>query len=162
MFMKKYLSTLVIAAMAFAISNAQAHTGSSAPKKIVKKSAHHKAAPAANTGNEKEPDISKSLATDFHCELGNNVTIYKNAGDDKSIALRWHKKLHTLERVGTTTGAIRFENRTLGLVWIGIPAKSMLLDSNKGQQLANECKTAEQMVAKPATVPAIGLMATKS
>jgi hypothetical protein len=152
MFMKKYLSTLVIAAMTFAITNAQAQTESSALKKTVHKAAHHKAAPIANAGDEKEPDISKWQATDFHCELGNNLTVYKNSDDDKSIALRWHTKLHSLERVGTTTGANRFENRKLGLVWIGIPAKSMLLDSNKGQQLANECKTAEQM--KPASTVA--------
>lgn len=147
--MKKYLFTLVIAAMAFVISNAQAETESSAPKKAVKKAVHKKAAQQANTGDEKEPDVSKWQATDYHCELGNKLTVYRNADDDKSIALRWHTKLHSLDRVGTTTGAIRFENRKLGLVWIGIPAKSMLLDSNKGQQLANECKTAEQM--KPAT-----------
>jgi hypothetical protein len=34
-----------------------------------------------------------------------------------------------------------------GLIWIGIPAKGMLLDSKQNRQLANECKDAEQ--AKP-------------
>lgn len=162
--MKKYLSALMIAGLAFCLSNAQAQTDSSSPKKAVKKAVAKKPARIAGTvvSDEKEPDISKSAATDFSCELGNKLTVYKNADDDQSIALRWHTKLHRMDRVGTTTGAIRFENRKLGLVWIGIPAKSMLLDSNKGQQLANECKTAEQMMPKPAAAPETGLTAVKS
>ncbi|MCY1251071.1 hypothetical protein D9M72_647880 [compost metagenome] len=45
-------------------------------------------------------------------------------------------------------------------MWIGIPAKGMLLDSKQGRQLANECKDAEQ--AKPAAVveaaPSLGVL----
>lgn len=162
--MKKYLSALMIAGLALCLSNAQAQTDSSAPKKAAKKAAAKKPAHAAAAvdSDEKDPDISKSAATDFSCELGNKLTVYKNADDDQTIALRWHAKLHRMERVGTTTGAQRFENRKLGLVWIGIPAKSMLLDSIKGHQLANECKTAEQMMPKPAAAPAAGLTAVKS
>jgi hypothetical protein len=107
-----------------------------------------------------EPDTAGSASTDFNCELGNKITIYTNATDDKHIALRWKKRLHRLSRVGTTTGANRFENRLYGLVWIGIPAKGMLLDSKQGRQLANECKDAEQ--AKPAAVveapPSLGVL----
>ncbi|WP_307718583.1 hypothetical protein [Massilia violaceinigra] len=94
---------------------------------------------------EPEPDISDTTTTDFDCELGNKVTTYHNDSDDGHIALRWKKRLHRLTRVGTTTGAKRFENPTFGLVWIGIPAKGMLLDSRLNRQLANECKNAEQM-----------------
>jgi len=79
----------------------------------------------------------------FHCELGNKLTIYRTAGDDQHIALRWKQRLLQMIRVDTSTGANRFENRKVGLVWIGIPAKGMLLDSKKGQQLANECKTTQ-------------------
>ncbi len=92
--------------------------------------------------------------TEFDCELGNKITIYQNEGDDAHIALRWKKRLHRLSRVGTTTGALRFENKFYGLVWIGIPAKGMLLDSKQNRQLANECRNAEQtksMAATPAT-----------
>ena len=107
-----------------------------------------------------EPSTTGSASTDFNCELGNKITIYTNATDDKHIALRWKKRLHRLSRVGTTTGANRFENRLYGLVWIGIPAKGMLLDSKQGRQLANECKDAEQ--AKPAAVleaaPSLGVL----
>jgi len=112
------------------------------------------AAPLALAGEHDEerdePGIDGSTTVDFDCELGNKITIYQNAGDENFIALRWKKRLHRLKRVGTTTGALRFENKLYGLIWIGIPAKGMLLDSKLNRQLANECKNAEQM--KPASV----------
>jgi hypothetical protein len=102
-----------------------------------------KAAPAAVPA-EPEPDLSDTVSTDYSCELGNKVTIYANEHDDSHIALRWQKRLHRLDRVGTTTGALRFENSKFGLVWIGIPSKGILLDSKLNRQLANDCKTAAQ------------------
>lgn len=101
-------------------------------------------AAAAATIDEPEPDITDTKVTDYACELGNAITIYTNEKDDAHIALRWKKRLHRLERVGTTTGALRFENKNYGLIWIGIPAKGILLDSKLNRQLANECKNAEQ------------------
>lgn len=91
-----------------------------------------------------EPDITDTVTTEYKCELGNKVTIYTYDKDAGTIALRWKNKLHRLQKVDTTTGAQRFENPSFGLVWIGIPAKGILLDSKLGRQLANECKNAEQ------------------
>ena len=107
---------------------------------------------------EAEPDITGSAVTQYSCELGNTVTIYTNEVDTASIALRWKKRLHRLTRIGTTTGAKRFENKNVGLTWIGIPAKGLLLDSRLNRQLANECKSPEQenpavLVAPVAAVP---------
>jgi hypothetical protein len=94
--------------------------------------------------DEAEPDITDTKVTEYSCELNNKVTIYSNEGDDSHIALRWKKRLHRLDRVGTTTGALRFENTNFRLIWIGIPSKGILLDSRLNRQLANECKNAEQ------------------
>jgi hypothetical protein len=128
-----------------------------AAKKIVKKTtrkskaARSKAAEEVSSGKKiplsednddesSEPDIAGTHIYQFNCELGDKITAYKNDGDEKFVAIRWQNHIHRLKRVATTTGANRFENHLAGLVWIGIPAKSMLLDSKKGQQLANECK----------------------
>jgi len=102
------------------------------------------AAPAFNAEEEAEPDITDTVVTEYACELGNKITIYTNANDEGHIALRWKKRLHRLSRVGTTTGALRFENPYWGLIWIGIPSKGILLDSRLNRQLANECKNAQQ------------------
>ena len=122
------------------------------PKAKSKSSKAKKAAAAGVAGaaavaaviDEPEPDITDTKVTDYACELGNKITIYTSEKDDSHIALRWKKRLHRLARVGTTTGALRFENTNYGLVWIGIPSKGMLLDSKLNRQLANECKNAEQ------------------
>ena len=112
------------------------------------------AAPAYGADVVDEPDITDTTVTEFDCELGNKVTIYQNEGADGHIALRWKKRLHRLTRVGTTTGAQRFENPHWGLIWIGIPAKGILLDSKLNRQLANECKNAEQSAPVTASLPA--------
>ena len=90
------------------------------------------------------PDIKQSATYEYHCEMKDFLTIYTNGDDPNHIALRWKDRLYRLHRIITTTGATRFENTKVGLVWIGIPTKGMLLDSRHGQQLANECKTTGQ------------------
>lgn len=110
-------------------------------------------APAVPDPEADEPTELGSTVVDYDCELGNKITIYQNAGDESHVALRWKQRLHRLTRVATTTGAQRFENKFHGLIWIGIPAKGMLLDSKKNRQLANECRNAEQL--KPAEAPAV-------
>lgn len=164
--MKHQISTLLIALATLAVSPAMAETAAPA-KKVVKKAPAKKAAAAAPAKDEpigddedsKEPSIVGSAVTEFHCELGNKLTIYKNEGDDKYMALRWANRIHRMTRVGTTTGANRFENKKTGLVWIGIPAKGILLNAKIGQQLANECKDPEQMKPKAVVAPGPALIA---
>lgn len=108
-----------------------------------------KAAPTPQAVNEDEaePNIEQSKHHEYKCELGNSLTLYTNA-DDQQVAMRWKKRLYKMTRVTTSTGADRFENQKAGFVYIGIPAKGLLLDSHKGQQLANECKTTEPVLAQ--------------
>lgn len=153
------LASLTLAAGAHAETEVKKPVKKEAAKKPAakaKKVAAKPVEPKAPNEEEDEPVITDTAATDFDCELGNKITIYQNAGDDGHIALRWKKRLHRLTRVGTTTGALRFENKLYGLIWIGIPAKGMLLDSKQNRQLANECRNAEQLkpLATAADAPA--------
>jgi hypothetical protein len=152
------LASLTLAAGAHADTTASTTPAKKAVKKVAKKKAAEKPAEAPKAPDEEadEPAITDSSVTEFDCELGNKISIYQNVGDDAHIALRWKKRLHRLTRVGTTTGANRFENKMYGLIWIGIPAKGMLLDSKLNRQLANECRNAEQLkpVAANASEPA--------
>jgi hypothetical protein len=157
--MKKYLSALAALTMGMALAVPSiVHAGptekKAAVKTPVKKAAPKKPTVSKEDEEDPEPDVSASIAVDYVCELGNKLTIFANVADDQHVALRWNKRLIRLERVGTTTGAHRFESRKRGLVWIGIPAKGILLDSRKGQQLANECKSTEQLAMKTASAPA--------
>ncbi|MES2831183.1 MAG: hypothetical protein V4695_04240 [Pseudomonadota bacterium] len=170
--MNKLMNLLVVACLTSGWAYAQAPapatatapaTPATAPKKAVKKptakqqsaqksakTAERKSGPLLDD-EDKEFDAAGAAVTEVNCELGNKVTLYRNAADTEHMALRWNQRVHRMTKVSTTTGANRFENTKYGLVWIGIPAKGMLLDAKKGQQLANECKDAEQ--SAPAAVP---------
>lgn len=123
---------------------------------VLKHKAKKKAAAteAYDEKNDPEPDITDTTVTEYKCELGNKITIYTNEKDTDHIALRWKNRVHRLNRVATTTGAQRFENPVYGIIWIGIPAKGILLDSKHNHQLANECKDAEQSKPLAAVAPA--------
>ncbi|MNK15488.1 hypothetical protein D3C87_336290 [compost metagenome] len=163
--MKKLLCAFLLIGMSSAIAPAFAQsTSKEAAKKPATKTvkkAPAKAAAAASpaaaaaAGDDEQEDLGEaniegSTVTHYNCELGNKITTYNNAGDDKYMAIRWKDKVHRLGRIGTSTGANRFENRKAGLVWINIPSKAMLLDSKKGQQLANECRNPDQVKAQAA------------
>ena len=147
-----------LAACGLALAAAAVCIPSSALAADIKKPATKSKKPTAKPSPtaitpEAEPDTAGSVSTEFKCELGNAVTIYANEADADHIALRWKQRLHRLTRVVTSTGANRFENANYGLIWIGIPAKGMLLDSKQNRQLANECKNAEQMMPPAADAP---------
>jgi membrane-bound inhibitor of C-type lysozyme len=149
--------SMIAAGLALAAASLCAAPSASAAEKkppVKEKASKAKPAPKADP-DEPDADITDTTTTDYNCELGNKVTIYHNDNDDSHIAIRWKKRIHRLNKVGTTTGARRFENPTFGLIWIGIPAKGMLLDSKQNRQLANECKNADQEMAErmPAAKP---------
>lgn len=156
--MKHPLLALLMIGVAIAVAPVRAQTAASASsaasasasaptvKKVVKKKTTKKAAePSVIDEDVAEPSSIGSTVTEYQCEMGNKLTVFKNNDDEQHIALKWGKRLHRMTRVATTTGASRFENKYYGLVWIGIPAKGILLDSKTGHQLANDCKSPEQM-----------------
>ncbi len=152
--MNKLFSVFAFATSLMLVQQAVAQTSYAQPSAKTKKAAPAKSAVAAekkalvedDEEENKVPDISGSQATEYNCDHGNKVTFYEQPGDDAFVALRWNKQLLRMRRIATTTGAIRFESKRHGLVWIGIPSKSLLLDSKKGQQLANECKNLQQVL----------------
>lgn len=160
--MKKHMKTLMgmvmlacLGSTATGVHAADADASVHAKKPVKKAAVKHKAAKAADKPgllldeDGKEFKAGDDSTTELNCELGAKLTLYRNASDDEHMALRWQQRVHRMTRVSTSTGANRFENTRYGLVWIGIPAKGMLLDAKRGQQLANECKDAEQMAPKP-------------
>jgi len=76
----------------------------------------------------------------YRCELGQSVEIQRNAN---LIELNWQGSRHTLQRYDSSSGLPRYEDRQKGLLWIDLPWKSVLMDSNSGRPLANECKMAQ-------------------
>ncbi len=76
----------------------------------------------------------------YRCELNRRVVIRRIASDGRLLVLNWGGKDFNMIPVPARTGALRFEDAAGGLAWIVIIGKSLLLDTRKGQLLANECK----------------------
>ncbi len=148
--MKKFLSVLMAAGIALTVAHASAETASPAPKKVEKKVTQKKAPAkkaAAKEADEPDADVTGSIVTEYGCAGGHQITVFRNPDNPDRVAMRWGNKITTMKRVETASGAERLEHEKRGLVFIGIPAKSMLLDTKKGRQLANDCMSPEQVAA---------------
>jgi hypothetical protein len=151
-------ATAILCAPATAASTEEPHPKATKVLKEKAKPAKRKKAKKeepkpAVVDDEPVPDVTDTTLAEYSCELNNKVAIYRNPMDDSHIVLRWQNRLRLMEKVGTTTGAKRYENTKTGLVWIGIPSKGILLDSKQGRQLANECKDADQAKPEVAAAP---------
>lgn len=76
----------------------------------------------------------------YRCELGQWVEIRRNTRNADLIDIHWQSSRYTLQRYDSTSGLPRYEDRQNGLLWIDLPWKSVLMDTNSGKPLANECK----------------------
>jgi hypothetical protein len=154
--MKKIIQLISIATLATGIlglaTQAQANTTTSTSKAKSTKTSKAIATPAVTDPDEAEPNVQLSKSFEYKCELGNTLTMYTNADDQQHVGMRWKHRIYRMTRMETSTGANRFENTKAGFVFIGIPAKGLLLDSRRGQQLANECKTTDPTLAEALNV----------
>ena len=83
-----------------------------------------------------------SSTADLMCERAQPVFVGGDVVSDNVIELVWRGRSYRMQRVGTTTGAQRFEDPVSRLIWISIPSKSMLLDGGKGEPIVSDCKMA--------------------
>jgi membrane-bound inhibitor of C-type lysozyme len=100
-----------------------------------------KAAPAKKTVRRAKPrplfTMKKGV---YRCELNRKVRVTKVSTDQSLAVLRWGKRNYTMRVVNARSGALRYEHKKSGLTWITVVGKSMLLDTKRGKQLANECR----------------------
>lgn len=100
------------------------------------------AAPPAAVGNAQ---LELALTSgNYRCEGGIRLWVDREFRDRTNHRLRivWNGSSYQLERNASFSGLPRFEDPASGLVWIDMPAKSLLLDDNSGTPLANECRPA--------------------
>jgi hypothetical protein len=78
------------------------------------------------------------------CDMKESVVVRALDGQPGHFELTHRKARYRLVPEETQTGAVRLEDRQAGIVWIQIPAKSMLLNAKVGQRLVDGCTLAEQ------------------
>ena len=82
---------------------------------------------------------------DIPCELGAQVKLAADAKAPGHFELTGKGFRYRMTPVVTTTGAIRLEDREGGAVWLQIANKSMLMDQKRGQRLADDCMSPDQV-----------------
>lgn len=78
------------------------------------------------------------------CEQGQQVALTPMAGQEGHFRLEYKKVSYDVVPEVTTTGAVRLEDKKAGVIWIQIPAKSMLLNSKVGHRMVDDCLQSEQ------------------
>ncbi len=81
------------------------------------------------------------------CDAQQQITLQALAGQPGHFKLSHKKASYTMVPQETSSGAVRLEDPKSGLVWIQIPAKSMLMNTKLGQRVADACVTPEQLKA---------------
>lgn len=91
------------------------------------------------------------------CEFKQHVRLQAVNGQPGHFELEFKKARYTLTPEPTSTGAVRLEDRKAGIVWLQIPAKSMLLNAKLGRREVDGCMLAEQRADSGADTPSIGI-----
>lgn len=84
------------------------------------------------------------------CELGAFVSVTADTVSPGRFHVEGKGFKYYMTPVTTTTGTVRLEDQKGGAVWLQIANKSMLMDQKRGQRLADECMSAQQIVVAEA------------
>ena len=101
---------------------------------------------------EADPVEQLAVADKVHtgrmvCELGNNVTVTRDAQVPARFVVQMQKHTYYMTPVVSHTGAVRLEDAQAGAMWLQLANKSMLMNGKIGQRMADECQSPEQVAA---------------
>lgn len=168
--MTRLLASLIAVAAGLALPAAHAADAPVAKKKTVAKAAAKKAvAPAAAAAAlAAEPEtlsdgqlavVPRVLTGTADCEFKQTVDVQPLADRPGTFAVKFGKQTYHMVPQETTTGAVRLHDRKQDVVWIQIPAKSMLLNHKVGQRLVDGCTHTEQRTTTAQSVEAVKVSA---
>jgi hypothetical protein len=78
------------------------------------------------------------------CEFNQQVVVQPVEGRPGHFKLAFKNVSYNMVPEETTTGAVRLEDKRAGVVWVQIPAKSMLLNAKAGQRMVDACQQSQQ------------------
>lgn len=99
----------------------------------------------AETISQGQLDVaSRVLIGDIDCEFNQRVTVTPVEDLPGYFTLTYQRNRYRMLPRETSTGAVRLEDPVAGIVWLQIPAKSMLMNTRIGQRLVDACLHAMQ------------------
>ena len=99
------------------------------------------------------------------CEFKQTVQVLALPGKPGLFGVEHKGKRYVMAPRETSTGAVRLEDPSAGVVWLQIPAKSMLMNARIGQRMVDGCQHSEQRAATLAVAGAaqtLGIEAPKA
>ena len=93
---------------------------------------------------------ARVLTGQADCEFNQRISVAPLDGRPGYFTVSHQGKQYRMLPRETTTGAVRLEDPVNGLVWLQIPAKSMLMNARRGQRMVDSCMHAEQHAAASA------------
>ena len=84
----------------------------------------------------------------YHCEFGQSLEVVANPTYEAYVDVKWNKQVLVMKPVLSSTGVLRLEDVTGRTLMIQIAQKSMLMDTQIGRRLVDECLHEVQRVAK--------------
>ena len=90
---------------------------------------------------------SRVMVGTANCEFNQQVSVAAVDGKPGHFKVGFNKASYVMVPEETTTGAVRLEDKKNGMVWVQIPAKSMLLNAKAGQRMVDGCQQKEQRAA---------------
>lgn len=112
-------------------------------KTAAKKAAEPEAAPEV-LNDAQLAEAGRVFTGRAQCEMKETVDIESVQGQPGHFTLHYGKATYHMTPEETTTGAVRLHDKKADVVWLQIPAKSMLLDERAGHRLVDGCQEAQQ------------------
>ncbi len=101
------------------------------------------AAPAA-LSDEQIAHADRVFTGAASCDANQSVHVNAVPEHKGYFKLEFKGKSYMMAPEVTQTGAVRLEDKKNGLVWLQIPAKSMLMNAKLGQRMVDNCLSAAQ------------------
>lgn len=156
MLLKPSLSILTaLAASLLLATAAQAQTAAAKPAvktgKPAAKAPAKKAAPAEAVLVKADADqlraASMTHTGDYACEFNQTVHVAASPQSEGYVDLRYKNQNWTMKPVLSSTGALRLEDVKGRMLMLQIANKSMLMDTQRGQRVVDDCVHEKQRAA---------------
>ncbi len=128
-------------------------------RKIMAVTAAAPVAPPEPLNAEQLAMADRVLTGTAACEFSQSVDVKPVSGQPGHFHVHFKGASYLMTPEETTTGAVRLADRHNGVVWIQIPAKSMMLNQKVGRRMVDSCQHAEQRAAAEVANAPAGLLA---